>query len=175
MLAGACCQHPGSRRHTSTCAELSLPSRMCVPPLQDPDLRELRDSREWLDMLSTVRGGMTREQKVNLRAEAKVSGAVCGGGCCLRILHWLAGSSCKQGGQHSVDEHPASSQSTQTPRRKPSSLRPAPRPVCLIPAQHPAGAVPLCAHHHPGRPCSRGCARPGCDSGPPRTQPQGRA
>jgi hypothetical protein len=40
--------------------------------LQDDDLRELRDTREWIDMMTTVKGGMTREQKVSLRAEAKV-------------------------------------------------------------------------------------------------------
>jgi hypothetical protein len=40
--------------------------------LQDDDLRELRDTREWLDMMTTVKGGLSREQKVNLRAEAKV-------------------------------------------------------------------------------------------------------
>eukprot|EP00879_Flechtneria_rotunda_P008535 GHRR01008942.1.p1 GENE.GHRR01008942.1~~GHRR01008942.1.p1 ORF type:complete len:328 (+),score=78.40 GHRR01008942.1:90-1073(+) len=39
--------------------------------LKDDDLRELRDTREWMDMLGTVKGGMSREQKVNLRAEAK--------------------------------------------------------------------------------------------------------
>jgi hypothetical protein len=38
---------------------------------QDDDLRELRDTREWMDMLGEVKGGMTREQKVSLRAEAK--------------------------------------------------------------------------------------------------------
>jgi hypothetical protein len=41
--------------------------------VQDDDLRELRDTREWLDMMATVKGGMTREQKVLLRAEARVS------------------------------------------------------------------------------------------------------
>lgn len=40
--------------------------------MQDDDLRELRDTREWLDMMSSVKGGLTREQKVTLRAEAKV-------------------------------------------------------------------------------------------------------
>lgn len=45
----------------------------CLCIVQDPDLRELRDTREWLDMMSTVKGGMTREQKVLLRAEARVS------------------------------------------------------------------------------------------------------
>ncbi|WIA22086.1 hypothetical protein OEZ85_004429 [Tetradesmus obliquus] len=39
--------------------------------LKDDDLRELRDTREWLDMMSSVKGGLTREQKVTLRAEAK--------------------------------------------------------------------------------------------------------
>jgi hypothetical protein len=42
--------------------------------VQDPDLRELRDTREWLDMLTQIRGGMSRETKVNLRAEAKARG-----------------------------------------------------------------------------------------------------
>lgn len=36
-------------------------------------MRELRDTREWMDMVGEVKGGMTREQKVSLRAEAKVS------------------------------------------------------------------------------------------------------
>lgn len=39
---------------------------------QDKDLRELRDTREWLDMMTQVKGGLTREQKINLRTEAKV-------------------------------------------------------------------------------------------------------
>jgi len=39
--------------------------------VQDPDLRELRDTREWLDMLTQIKGGLSREAKVNLRAEAK--------------------------------------------------------------------------------------------------------
>lgn len=39
--------------------------------LQDKDLRELRDTREWLDMLTEAKGGLTREQKINLRTEAK--------------------------------------------------------------------------------------------------------
>jgi hypothetical protein len=51
--------------------------------LQDDDLRELRDTREWLDMISTVKGGMSREQKVNLRAEAKVRI------CCCTTMNWL--------------------------------------------------------------------------------------
>lgn len=41
-------------------------------PLQDDDLRELRDRREWLDALMEVKGGMSRETKIDLRAEAKV-------------------------------------------------------------------------------------------------------
>jgi hypothetical protein len=45
---------------------------LCRICLQDDDLRELRDTREWIDMMSTTKGGLTREQKVNLRAEAKV-------------------------------------------------------------------------------------------------------
>lgn len=40
--------------------------------LQDDDLRELRDTREWMDMLATAKGGLSREAKINLRSEAKV-------------------------------------------------------------------------------------------------------
>lgn len=40
---------------------------------QDPDLRELRDRREWIDAMTVVKGGMSREMKNDLRSEAKVS------------------------------------------------------------------------------------------------------
>lgn len=49
-----------------------------------------------MDMLGTVKGGMTREQKVLLRAEAKVRacvGFVCvdaAGGRSTRVGHWAA-------------------------------------------------------------------------------------
>ncbi len=43
---------------------------------QDPDLRELRDTREWIDMLVNTKGALSREAKVNLRAEAKVKWGV---------------------------------------------------------------------------------------------------
>eukprot|EP00775_Hariotina_reticulata_P014332 gene14332-58_t len=39
--------------------------------LKDDDLRELRDTRDWMDMLASVKGGLSREQKVQLRTEAK--------------------------------------------------------------------------------------------------------
>lgn len=39
--------------------------------LQDNDLRDLRDRREWIDALTTVKGGMSREMKLDLRSEAK--------------------------------------------------------------------------------------------------------
>lgn len=61
------CQLSLCTLHTVTYRNLFL-----LTLYQDDDLRELRDTREWLDMLSTVKGGMTREQKVLLRAEAKV-------------------------------------------------------------------------------------------------------
>jgi hypothetical protein len=56
----------------------AVPDTFLLTP-QDDDLRELRDTREWMDMLGTVKGGMTREQKVLLRAEAKVR-RLCQGG-----------------------------------------------------------------------------------------------
>ena len=46
--------------------------QQAVASLQDPDLRELRDTREWIDMLSSAKGGMSRGTKINLRTEAKV-------------------------------------------------------------------------------------------------------
>jgi hypothetical protein len=42
-----------------------------IVALKDDDLRELRDTREWLDALTTVKGGMTRSMKQELRAEVK--------------------------------------------------------------------------------------------------------
>ncbi|KAI8464506.1 MAG: hypothetical protein J3K34DRAFT_114825 [Monoraphidium minutum] len=39
--------------------------------LQDKDLRELRDTREWLDMMTEIKGGLSRDQKIMLRTEAK--------------------------------------------------------------------------------------------------------
>jgi tetratricopeptide (TPR) repeat protein len=42
-----------------------------IVALKDDDLRELRDTREWLDALTTVKGGMTRAMKQELRAEVK--------------------------------------------------------------------------------------------------------
>lgn len=47
---------------------------MILMAVQDKDLRELRDTREWLDMMTEVKGGLSREQKINLRTEAKVGG-----------------------------------------------------------------------------------------------------
>ena len=38
---------------------------------QDPDLKQLRDTREWLDVLESVRGGVSQSGLVNLRSEAK--------------------------------------------------------------------------------------------------------
>ncbi len=43
----------------------------CVPA-QDDDLVQLRERREWLDALTTVKGGVSRSAKVDLRTEAKV-------------------------------------------------------------------------------------------------------
>lgn len=42
-----------------------------IVALRDDDLRELRDTREWLDALTRVKGGLTREMKQELRAEVK--------------------------------------------------------------------------------------------------------
>lgn len=40
---------------------------------QDDDLRTLRDRREWIDALTEVKGGMSRDMKIELRSEARVS------------------------------------------------------------------------------------------------------
>jgi hypothetical protein len=55
-----------------------------VPPYpasvaQDPDLRPLRERREWADALPDLKGSVTRKAKVELRAEAKVRGVLSGG------------------------------------------------------------------------------------------------
>lgn len=42
-----------------------------IVALRDDDLQELRDTREWLDALTRVKGGLTREMKQELRAEVK--------------------------------------------------------------------------------------------------------
>ncbi|KAF5834070.1 hypothetical protein DUNSADRAFT_9420 [Dunaliella salina] len=39
--------------------------------LQDDDLKELRDRREWADALTEVKGGLSRNSKIDLRTEAK--------------------------------------------------------------------------------------------------------
>jgi hypothetical protein len=39
--------------------------------VQDPDLKELRETREWLDVLEVARGGLTTDTFIKLRAEAK--------------------------------------------------------------------------------------------------------
>ncbi|KAJ9527361.1 hypothetical protein QJQ45_025630 [Haematococcus lacustris] len=39
--------------------------------LQDADLKELRDRREWVDALMEVKGGLSRNAKIDLRSEAK--------------------------------------------------------------------------------------------------------
>lgn len=39
--------------------------------LKDDDLVQLRERREWLDALTTVKGGLSRNTKVDLRTEAK--------------------------------------------------------------------------------------------------------
>lgn len=42
-----------------------------VVALRDDDLQELRDRREWLDALATMKGAVSRSTKVDLRTEAK--------------------------------------------------------------------------------------------------------
>jgi hypothetical protein len=64
--------------HVSPACDHVSPIVWSCPPSQDDDLRELRDTREWMDMLGEVKGGMTREQKVSLRAEAKVRNSYLG-------------------------------------------------------------------------------------------------
>eukprot|EP00199_Chlamydomonas_sp_CCMP681_P000535 CAMPEP_0119113798 /NCGR_PEP_ID=MMETSP1180-20130426/45215_1 /TAXON_ID=3052 ORGANISM="Chlamydomonas cf sp, Strain CCMP681" /NCGR_SAMPLE_ID=MMETSP1180 /ASSEMBLY_ACC=CAM_ASM_000741 /LENGTH=471 /DNA_ID=CAMNT_0007102049 /DNA_START=9 /DNA_END=1424 /DNA_ORIENTATION=- len=39
--------------------------------LEDNDLRELRERREWVDALMEVKGGLSRNAKIDMRAEAK--------------------------------------------------------------------------------------------------------
>jgi hypothetical protein len=39
---------------------------------QDDDLVELRERREWLDALMEMKGGLSRNTKIDLRSEAKV-------------------------------------------------------------------------------------------------------
>ena len=39
--------------------------------LQDPDLRQLRDRREWLDATENMKGGVSKAGLVELRSEAK--------------------------------------------------------------------------------------------------------
>lgn len=42
---------------------------MCI--LQDPDLKQLRDRREWLDATENMKGGVSKAGLVELRSEAK--------------------------------------------------------------------------------------------------------
>lgn len=42
-----------------------------VPELQDPDLKQLRDRREWLDATENMKGGVSKAGLVELRSEAK--------------------------------------------------------------------------------------------------------
>jgi tetratricopeptide (TPR) repeat protein len=37
----------------------------------DPDFSDFRDTREWIDLLQRVRGGLSREAKISLRTEAR--------------------------------------------------------------------------------------------------------
>ena len=39
---------------------------------QDDDLAQLRDTREWIETLTEVKGGLSRNAKLDLRTEAKV-------------------------------------------------------------------------------------------------------
>ncbi len=39
--------------------------------MQDADLEQLRETREWLDALDTMRGGLSSKSAAGLRAEAK--------------------------------------------------------------------------------------------------------
>lgn len=39
--------------------------------MQDPDLRQLRDRREWLDATENMKGGVSKAGLVELRSEAK--------------------------------------------------------------------------------------------------------
>ena len=39
--------------------------------MQDPDLRQLRDRREWLDATENMKGGVSKTGLVELRSEAK--------------------------------------------------------------------------------------------------------
>lgn len=45
--------------------------RFVVPELQDPDLKQLRDRREWLDATENMKGGVSKAGLVELRSEAK--------------------------------------------------------------------------------------------------------
>ena len=70
---------------------------MWVHP-QDPDLRELRDRREWIDAMTVVKGGMSREMKNDLRSEAKVSNRGMAGAMLSGALMVIPGSSQPQPG-----------------------------------------------------------------------------
>ena len=54
--------------------------------MQDDDLRELRDRREWIDALTEVKGGMSRDMKIGLRSEAKV--------CCTGLRRGICDTEC---------------------------------------------------------------------------------
>lgn len=44
---------------------------MTHPKMQDPDLRQLRQRREWLDASENIKGGVSKAGLVELRSEAK--------------------------------------------------------------------------------------------------------
>ena len=58
----------------------------CTHAMQDDDLRELRDRREWIDALTEVKGGMSRDMKIGLRSEAKV--------CCTGLRRGICDTEC---------------------------------------------------------------------------------
>jgi hypothetical protein len=65
-----CCACTGVAPHGLPWAVALMSWPSC---LQDDDLRTLRDRREWIDALTEVKGGLSRDMKIELRSEARVS------------------------------------------------------------------------------------------------------
>ena len=49
-----------------------IASMFPLASMKDDDLKELRDRREWIDALTEIKGGLSRDMKIDLRSEAKV-------------------------------------------------------------------------------------------------------
>lgn len=67
-------QHAAGVADEGTLSAVQCTHTIIIKPstLQDADLKELHERREWADALTQAKGGLSRNTKIDLRSEAKV-------------------------------------------------------------------------------------------------------